>query len=76
MRTLRTTKEVVDALGGLSAVCKLTGANTKQAWNWVGRAETFPANTYVVLTTALRRRRAKAPPHLWSMVRCENQRAA
>jgi hypothetical protein len=66
MKTLRTTIEVVDALGGLPAVCDLTGANSKQAWNWIGRAETFPANTYWVMIEALRRRRLTAPPHLWN----------
>lgn len=68
MKTLRTAQEVVDALGGLAAVCELTGANNKQAWNWTGRADAFPANTYFVMIRALRRRRATAPPHLWSMV--------
>lgn len=67
MRTLRTTKQVVDALGGLSAVCKLLGTNTKQSWNWVGRAETFPANTYCKLIEALNEIERTAPPQLWNM---------
>lgn len=75
MRNLRTAKDVVETLGGLSAVCELTGANLKQAWNWVGRAEAFPSNTYVVMTRALRRRNATAPAWLWSM-RGVDKRAA
>lgn len=67
MRTLRTAEKVIDALGGLERVCELTGANLKQAWNWHGRAGTFPSNTYVVMTRALRRRGAVAPPQLWKM---------
>lgn len=66
MKTLRTAQEVVDALGGLPAVCKLLGVNTKQAWNWTGRADAFPANTYHAMITALRRRKLTAPPQLWN----------
>lgn len=75
MKKLRTAKDVVEALGGLTAVCELTGANTKQAWNWIGRAETFPSNTYVVMTRALRRRQAQAPAWLWNMRGVEKRAA-
>lgn len=67
MRKLRTTQAVINALGGLDAVCELIGANRKQAWNWQGRAGVFPANTYVVLIRALHRRNLDAPATLWSM---------
>jgi hypothetical protein len=66
MRKCRTAQDVVDALGGLQAVCELTGANIKQAWNWTGRADSFPASTYVVMTRALRRHKCTAPPCLWN----------
>lgn len=75
MRNLRTAQEVVDTLGGLSAVCELTDANIKQAWNWVGRAEMFPASTYVVMQRALRRRGARAPAWLWNMRGVERRAA-
>jgi hypothetical protein len=61
----RTAQEVVDALGGLDAVCELTGAPFKTAWNWSGRAGTFPACYYAVMTRALLRRGASAPAWLW-----------
>lgn len=66
MKYLRTPDQVVEAIG-LETVCELTGANAKQAWNWYGRAGMFPANTYVVLTRALRRRGYTAPANLWNM---------
>jgi hypothetical protein len=75
MRDLRTAQEVIDALGGLAAVCELTGANTKQAWNWAGRAEMFPSNTYVVMQRALRRRSLRAPAWMWNMKGIEKRAA-
>ena len=67
MKRLRTVQAVVDALGGLEGICELTDANLKQAWHWVGRAEQFPANTYVVIQRALHARGLEAPARLWSM---------
>lgn len=67
MKNLRTVKDVVDALG-IERVCEVTGANPKQAWHWYGRANVFPAYTYVALQKALKRRELRAPDHLWSMV--------
>jgi hypothetical protein len=67
MRHLRTVQDVVEALGGIEAVCELTNANNKQAWNWVGRAGMFPARKYVVMQRALKRRGATAPAWLWNM---------
>jgi hypothetical protein len=67
MKRLRTADQVVEVLGGLQAVCELTGANSKQAWHWTGRAGMFPANTYVAMTRALNRRGYEAPARLWNM---------
>lgn len=75
MRHLKTTQQVVTALGGLPAVCELTDANIKQAWNWVGRAGTFPARKYVVMHRALKRRGATAPARLWNMDGVEKRAA-
>lgn len=66
MKKLRTAAQVVDVLG-LETLCALTKANPKQAWHWYGRAGMFPANTYVTLTRALRRRGYIAPATLWNM---------
>lgn len=67
MRRLATAKAVVDHLGGLSKVAVLTDTNINTAKNWPGRAGAFPATTYVVMSRALRRRRATADPRLWGM---------
>jgi hypothetical protein len=67
MKKLRTPLEVIEHLGGVDRVCELTGANAKQVWHWYGRAGKFPANTYVALKRALRRRDCYAPDHLWNM---------
>jgi hypothetical protein len=68
MRHLKTAREVVDVLGGHVAVCQLTGANRKAAYYWTGQAGTFPARQFVRMQYALKRRKATAPPSLWSMV--------
>jgi hypothetical protein len=67
MKRLRTVDQVVEVLGGLGGLCRLTGANFKQAWHWTGRAGQFPAQYYVVMTRALRRRGYEAPARLWAM---------
>ncbi|MET3995005.1 hypothetical protein ABID65_006671 [Bradyrhizobium sp. S3.9.2] len=75
MRTLTTTEEVVAVLGGLESVCALTGALPKAVYHWTGRAEMFPARTYWVMQEALKRRKAKAPPSLWNMIKTEKRTA-
>jgi hypothetical protein len=73
---LKTAQDVVNALGGLDAVCKMFDATKKQAWNWVGRkGGKFPAHTYVVMQRALKRRGKSAPAHLWTMSGIEKRAA-
>jgi hypothetical protein len=69
MKQLRTANQVVKALGGLDEVCRITGANVKQAWHWHGRAGRFPANTYVAMTRVLNARGYEAPARLWNQKR-------
>ena len=64
---LATTSEVILALGGVKAVAELTGRTYDAAWNW-NKFETFPSDTYLVMTGALRERGIEAPPSLWRMV--------
>jgi len=67
MRQLNTARDVVNALGGPDAVAKLTGArSTKNISHWVCRARTFPARYHYVMTTALQKKKADAPPWLWN----------
>lgn len=66
MEELSTTSQVMDALGGNSAVAELTGSTSKAVWNWRG-FDTFPSNTYVAMIEALRARGKTAPSSLWGM---------
>lgn len=68
MKKLRTPLEVVEHLGGPERVREITDAkNLKQVWHWYGRAGKFPANTYVAMKRALKRRDCYAPDYLWNM---------
>lgn len=75
MGTCATTKQVIEALGGIAAVAALTGRTYNAACNW-GGFDTFPANTYVAMTAALSERGLTAPPSLWGMVEPERESAA
>lgn len=67
MRTLNSTEDVIEALGGNQAVAAITRRNKDGVvWNWKDR-KTFPANTYVVLKAALKERGLSAPDSLWGM---------
>lgn len=59
--------EVIEALGGTDAVAKLTGRKYGAAFNWRS-FETFPPDTFLVLTKALEDLGHTAPPSLWRMV--------
>jgi hypothetical protein len=66
MQELSTTSEVMDALGGNASVVAITSSNPKAVWNW-RVSKTFPANTYVAMTEALRAIGKTAPASLWGM---------
>lgn len=66
LKPLTTTAEVMDALGGIRAVAALTGRKYTAAANW-RRFPTFPSNTYVIMTDALRQVGYQAPHSLWGM---------
>lgn len=66
METLSTTIEVMDALGGTSAVAKLTGRTYAAAFNW-RKAKRFPTNTFLVINSALAKKGKSAPKMLWRM---------
>jgi hypothetical protein len=66
MDELTTTEAVIDALGGNAAVRALTGSKAPAVSNWA-KFETFPANTYLAMTEALKAIGKTAPASLWSM---------
>ena len=67
MDELRTTLDVIIALGGNQAVADLTGSTNKAVSNWRRPNETFPSNTYVSLLAALHAIGKTAPASLWNM---------
>jgi hypothetical protein len=75
MDQLSTTREVMEALGGTSAVAKLTGRTYPAAFNWLD-FKTFPSNTYVAMTTALAAQGKTAPASLWGMVEPASEETA
>ena len=66
MQELTTTEAVIEALGGNAPVQALTNSRAAAVSNW-RKFETFPSNTYLVLTGALAAIGKTAPPSLWSM---------
>ena len=66
MKTLRSTSDIIDALGGIEAMAELTGTSINGVYNW--RAGTqFPADTYRLLKDELKAIDIDAPDHLWPM---------
>lgn len=63
------TNAVMDALGGNSPVAKITKRqSSKVPANW-RRFETFPPDTYLAMTSALRLLGHEPPHHaLWRMI--------
>lgn len=64
MRTLSTTSEVIDALGGTAEVARLTGRKLNAASNW-HQFQTFPPDTFLTMQEALSDIGIKAPAWLW-----------
>lgn len=62
-----TTGDVIDALGGTSAVAALFGVDGRVVSNWRGM-KSFPPKTYFVLRDALSAIGEEAPESLWGML--------
>lgn len=69
-QNLTSAVEVIDALGGTSAVADLTHRKYTAAFNWRS-FNAFPPNTYIVMTGALAAIGKTAPASLWGMVAAE-----
>jgi hypothetical protein len=63
---LETFSEVWDALGEHQGIAGLTGAKASTVSMWKS-AGSFPANTYIILTDALRAIGKTAPDSFWRM---------
>lgn len=67
--SFRTTDEVIDFLGGNGPTGDIVGAKPKTVSNWREAARgRFPAETFLALNRALKRRGRGASPHLWGMI--------
>lgn len=68
LMSLNTVEAVIEALGGIKEVQRLTWRDSNSAvpmWKTRGK---FPPNTYTVMQKALRQKRMTAPDHLWGML--------
>jgi hypothetical protein len=76
LEILETTEQVIETLGGNGPVAELTLSKPNAVSNWRG-FKTFPSNTFVAMTEALRARGKTAPASLWGMkMPAEPERAA
>jgi hypothetical protein len=66
MKTLRSTADIIDALGGIEAMAELTGTSENGVYNWRSGKQ-FPADTYRLIKDELKEIDADAPDHLWPM---------
>ena len=73
MKILKTTADVIARLGGVQAVADMTGRGYTCAHNWK-QFGVFPASTFLLLTTALRRRGYVARKALWRMDQRQRRR--
>ena len=65
MQKLTTVDEVIEALGGIIAVAKLVGVDSKAVKHWPRRG--LPSKTFIALSDALKAKGMVAPPSLWHM---------
>lgn len=65
---LQTTAEVIDTLGGIAEVAKLTARNYDAVEKWRNARDVFPPSTFLIMTKALARHGATAPMSLWRMM--------
>jgi hypothetical protein len=70
MENLDTAAAVLKALGGIEQVAQLTGRTYNAVSNWRVLGS-FPANTYLILQSALNAQGQTAPATLWRMERAE-----
>jgi hypothetical protein len=66
MNTLRTPSEVIDAIGGTSAVASLTGRGMSAVSNW-RRSGRIPPELFLVVSRSLFERGVAADPSVFGM---------
>jgi len=68
MKKLRTTEDVIIALGGIFKVSELTNTSVNGVYNWRAGKQ-FPADTYLLLKDELKDIGMDAPDTMWPMRR-------
>jgi hypothetical protein len=71
-KELRTTAEVIEALGGRARVAELTGRTAKQVWDWAEEVS-FPSRYFAVMWLELAVRGYSAPLALWGQTLSRNR---
>ena len=69
-----TTAAIIEALGGVPAVAKLTGSKPTAVSNWLNFPR-FPARFYALMLDALHERGLHAPSSLWGMAAAKREAA-
>lgn len=66
-QTLETASEVIDTLGGTTAVARLAGRKAQHVTNWRASGR-LPADTFLIMKAELDTRGMSAPSSLWGIV--------
>lgn len=69
---LETVDQVIDALGGTSAVARRTARDPRAVSNWRMRGK-LPSNTYPILVHDLAAKGHRAPAELWGITLAEER---
>lgn len=72
--SLKTSDEVIDALGGTARVAELTHRLPQSVSNW-RKAGRLPSDTFLIISGALKSKGMAAPPSLWGIVEPERRSA-
>lgn len=67
MKELATAAEVIEQLGGPTAIGRLVGRSAQSAVNW-RTAGRLPSDTFLILQAELRSRDMSAPPAVWGIL--------
>lgn len=65
-KILSTATAVIDELGGTKATADLTGRRMQHVTNWRA-AGRLPADTFLIVSEALKKKNAAAPAALWGI---------
>lgn len=66
MRTLQTAREIIEELGGPTAVGRIVGRSVQSIVNWRAKNR-LPPDTFLLLSAALQEKQISAPPSLWGI---------